>query len=72
MAGADTIVRMAAGLPPGCLVDGPLGFLITFACYGQRLHGDPRWSVDRFHNQPGAQYVPKDFGRAEYALRAYP
>jgi len=27
----------------------PVGFLITFRCYGTWLHGDERGSVDRFH-----------------------
>jgi REP element-mobilizing transposase RayT len=31
----------------------PLAYFITFACYGTRLHGDPRGSVDRHHNQYG-------------------
>jgi REP element-mobilizing transposase RayT len=29
-------------------------YLITFACYGARLHGDETGSVDRDHNVPGA------------------
>ena len=29
---------------------GPLAYLITFACYGARLHGDPDGSVDRSRN----------------------
>ena len=28
----------------------PLGYLITFRCYGSWLHGDQRGSTDRFHN----------------------
>jgi REP element-mobilizing transposase RayT len=35
----------------------PLAYLITFTCYGTRLHGDPRGSVDRRHNRPGAPPV---------------
>ena len=31
----------------------PLGYLITFRCYGTWLHGDERGSVDRFHNWYG-------------------
>jgi len=27
----------------------PVGFLITFRCYGTWLHGDDRGSVDRYH-----------------------
>ena len=57
---------MAASVPPGRPADGPLGYLITFACYGQRLHGDLRGSVDRFHNQPGSLLVPEDPRRVAY------
>ena len=32
-------------------------YLITFACYGCHLHGDPEGSVDRKHNQPGSPLV---------------
>jgi hypothetical protein len=28
--------------------DLPLGYLITFRCYGSWLHGDKRGSIDRF------------------------
>ena len=31
--------------------DIPLGYLITFRCYGTWLHGDHRGSTDRFHNR---------------------
>jgi len=34
-----------------------LTYLITFACYGCHLHGDPEGSVDRKHNQPGSPLV---------------
>ncbi len=36
----------------------PLGYLITFRSYGTRLHGDPRGSVDRFHNRFGTPRIP--------------
>jgi len=29
----------------------PPAYLITFSCYGARLHGDERGSVDWFHNE---------------------
>ena len=29
----------------------PLGYLITFRCYGTWLHGDERGSVDRYYNK---------------------
>jgi REP element-mobilizing transposase RayT len=32
----------------------PLGYLITFRCYGTWLHGDARGSMDRKHNAYGA------------------
>jgi REP element-mobilizing transposase RayT len=34
-----------------------LTYLITFACYGCHLHGDPEGSVDRRHNLPGSPLV---------------
>jgi REP element-mobilizing transposase RayT len=33
---------------------------ITFGTYGTRLHGNPRPTVDRRHNQPGAPWIPPD------------
>jgi len=36
----------------------PLGYLITFRCYGTWLHGDERGSIDRFHNRYQAPYLP--------------
>jgi len=39
----------------------PVGFLITFRCYGTWLHGDERGSVDRHHRSygtPGVQPSP--------------
>ena len=38
-------------------------YLITFSCYGQRLHGDEAGSVDRNHNQPGSLGTPADHRR---------
>jgi hypothetical protein len=38
----------------------PLAYFLTWTCYGQRLHGDERGSVDRDHNQPGTPYLPPD------------
>ncbi len=38
----------------------PLGFLITFTCYGTRLHGSSRGSVDRLHNRPGSSFAAPD------------
>ena len=33
-------------------------YLLTFSCYGARLHGDERGTVDRNHNLVGARYLP--------------
>jgi hypothetical protein len=38
--------------------DLPLAYLTTFRCYGTWVHGDERGSVDRFHNQYQAPYIP--------------
>ena len=37
-----------------------LRYLITFACYGGRLHGDESGSVDRDHNLVGSRLVQPD------------
>ena len=37
----------------------PLGYLLTFTCYGTWLHGDERYSVDRrSNNKYGAPKIP--------------
>jgi len=36
----------------------PLAYLITFTCYGARLHGDAAGSVDRRHNLAGSDFLP--------------
>ena len=36
----------------------PPPYLITFTCYGARLHGDESGSVDRDHNIPGTPFLP--------------
>jgi REP element-mobilizing transposase RayT len=41
----------------------PLAYLITFACYGARLHGDQAGSVDRLHNLAGSDFLPPDANR---------
>src|SRR3990167_6381427 len=38
----------------------PLAYLITFTCFGTRLHGDESGSVDRNHNVPGTPFLPPD------------
>ena len=40
-----------------------MNYLITFACYGCRLHGDPSGSVDRAHNVPGSRLIEPDSNR---------
>jgi REP element-mobilizing transposase RayT len=39
-------------------------YLITFACYGCRLHGSESGSVDRDHNAPGTPVLEVDSARA--------
>ena len=43
----------------------PLSYLITFTCYGTRLHGSPAGSVDRHHNIPGTPVLPPDQPRLQ-------
>ena len=38
----------------------PLAYLITLTCYGTRLHGDGRFSVDRSHNQFNTPFLRPD------------
>src|SRR5262245_31310211 len=38
----------------------PLGYLITFCAHGTWLHGDPRGSIDRFHNRYGTPDIPRN------------
>ena len=39
-------------------------YLITFACYGRRLHGGESGSVDRRHNVPATPILEVDLARA--------
>ena len=39
-------------------------YFITFACYGEHLHGDESGSVDRRHNLPGSRLLEADPQRA--------
>jgi hypothetical protein len=41
-------------------------YLITFACYGCRLHGDAAGSADRWHNVSGASVVEEHLARATF------
>ena len=49
--------------------DSPLGYLITFRCYGTWVHGDDRGSVDRNHRQYGMPMLPPSCMRANRARR---
>ena len=35
----------------------PLAYLLTFTCYGTRLHGDTRGTVDRNNNRYGMPFL---------------
>jgi REP element-mobilizing transposase RayT len=45
----------------------PLAFLLTWTCYGQWLHGDPRGSIDRRHRTPGDETLAPDPARTRAA-----
>ena len=47
--------------------DVPLGYLITFRCYGTWLHGDERGSIDRFHRRYKSPYLPPSDRRKSLA-----
>ena len=49
--------------------DLPLGYLITFRCYGTWLHGDERGSIDRFHNRYKSSYLPRSDRRRDLNKR---
>jgi REP element-mobilizing transposase RayT len=44
----------------------PVGFLLTFRCFGTWLHGNPRGSVDRFHNIYGTPKLGREPARVRY------
>ena len=46
--------------------DIPLGYLITFRCYGTWLHGDERGSVDRKHNRYKTPYAAVNNNRRRH------
>jgi len=46
----------------------PVGYLLTFSCYGTRLHGDPRGSVDRYSNIFGTPRILKNVARNQACL----
>lgn len=45
----------------------PLAYFLSWTCYGQRLHGDERGSVDARHNLPGTPLLPHDPMREQRA-----
>jgi REP element-mobilizing transposase RayT len=45
----------------------PLAYLITFSCYGARLHGDPMGSVDRRYSHYGTPNIPPNIERLRSA-----
>ncbi|MFN2577814.1 MAG: transposase [Pyrinomonadaceae bacterium] len=46
--------------------DIPLGYLITFRCYGTWLHGDARGSVDREHRRYKSPYAAPSQNRRRH------
>ena len=49
--------------------DFPLGYQITFRCYGTWLHGDERGSVDREHRRYKSPYASANENRHRHNLR---
>ncbi len=60
----------ARGAEPDRPANAPAAYLITFACYGVRLHGNAFGSVDRDHNLPGSRYLSADMPRERAEARA--
>ncbi len=56
--------RPSGSVPPSVKINVAVTYLITFACYGCRLHGDAAGSVNRWHNAPGAPIVEEHLARA--------
>ena len=44
----------------------PLGYFITFTAYRDRLHGDVRGTVDRWHNTPGQTIIQRAPARGAF------
>ena len=66
---------MGSGSPMWNDTDLPLGYLITFRCYGTWLHGDERGATDRFHNTYKSPHLPQSDRRravAERQLKSQP
>ena len=47
----------------------PMRYLITFTCYGSRLHGDASGTVDRLHNLAGSRLLEDDPHRESAELQ---
>ena len=47
----------------------PVGYLITFRCYGTWLHGDERGSVDRYHRRYSSPLLPPSVQRTNHDRR---
>lgn len=50
----------------------PWAYFLTFACYGARLHGDPRGSVDDRHSVPFTRYLPANPARVAHETGLMP
>lgn len=46
----------------------PVAILFTFTCYGSRLHGDERGTVDRHHRAVGEDFVQPSVARVRQAM----
>ena len=58
--------RPSGSVPPGVRINLAVTYLITFAGYGCRLHGDATGSVDRWHHTPGTPIVEEHLARAAF------
>jgi len=47
----------------------PIGYLLTWTCYGTWLHGDEHGAVDEDHNLPGSPFLPPDETRLLHEVR---
>jgi hypothetical protein len=51
-------------------VSEPTAYFITFTCYGERLHGDERGSVERRRDGTGVDAIPASPFRERYEASA--
>ena len=70
---AGVVRRYSTFIPtperPGVQRDEPWAYFLTFACYGNRLHGHEAGSVDRHHNACGARLLEAGPLREAYERR---